>query len=160
MEIQKMSKPGFIRRFMRLRREAGQKGFTLLEVLVVSSIIGILAAIAIPSLAGSRKSAYQSACLHALRAITDAEEMFFRDNTRYTDNWSELDNYLPRAYSGYRGKFFFVENYSLYFEANSNYQRYTCFAFPIETGLRLGTFLVTDEGIPETPKEDGSWEPA
>ncbi len=155
-----MKKPGLLRRFMRLRREPGRKGFTLLEVLVVSSIIGILAAIAIPSLAGAKKSAYQSACLKALRSITDAEEMHFRDNTCYTDRWSELDDYLPSAYSGFRGKYFFVENYSLYFEANSNFQRYTCFAYPLGTGLRLSTFLITDEGIPETPKPDGVWEPA
>ena len=62
--------------------------------------------------------------------------------------------------SCWRGKYFFVENYSLYFEANSNFQRYTCFAYPLGTGLRLSTFLITDEGIPETPKPDGVWEPA
>lgn len=124
------------------------KGFTLIEVLVVASIIGILAAIAIPSLAGSRRSAYQAACIKALRSLTDAEEMYYRDNFSYTDSWTALDDYLPSAYSGWGRKAFFVQNYSLSISTSMSGQRYTVFAYPIDASLRLNTFAIREDAIP------------
>jgi prepilin-type N-terminal cleavage/methylation domain-containing protein len=129
-------------------REPGSRGFTLIEVLVVASIIGILAAMAIPTLAGSRKSALQSACLKALRSITDAEEMHYRDNFTYTGVWTELDDYLPNAFSGWGRKHFFVENYSLSFKTSFSNQRYTVYAYPIDRSLNLNTFVIMDDAIP------------
>ncbi len=128
--------------------EEKSRGFTLIEVLVVASIIGILAAIAIPSLAGSRRSALEAACVKSLRSLTDAEEMHYRDNFAYTDSWTKLDDYLPSAYSGWARKHFFIQNYSLSFVTHNSNQRYTVFAWPTDQSLRLNTFVIMDDAIP------------
>lgn len=124
-----------------------QRGFTLLELLVVSSIIGILAAIAIPSLNGSRRSALEAACIKSMKSLADAEEMFFNRNQRYTADWGEVSRFLPRAYSGLANKRYFIQSYSLDFQNAGNSQTYTIYAYPARSALRLNTFVINQEGI-------------
>ena len=71
--------------FSWLRKHRNQKGFTLIELMIVIAIIGILAAIAIPQFASYRAKSYNTASVSDVRNMRTDLEAFYAE-------WDEYPN--------------------------------------------------------------------
>ena len=67
-----------------------QKGFSLIELLIVVAIILIIAAIAIPNLLRARIAANQSSAAASVRTINTAEVSYFTNNNVYAPTLGAL----------------------------------------------------------------------
>ncbi len=76
-----------------------QKGFTLIEMLVVVAIIGILSSVILVGLTGTRKQGRDTRRIADLRQVQTGLELYFNKNGAFPDpgNWTSLSTALTGA---------------------------------------------------------------
>ena len=140
-----------------------QKGFSLVELLVVVIIIAIIAAIAIPNLLASRRAANEASAVSSLRSIHSAEATYQATsgaNTAYgtlaeLNTAGLIDSVLSAATASATPKsgYFFTES------TVSGGSSYCVVADPVTQGLSgtgVRNFAVSGDGVIYQSSADGT----
>ena len=125
-----------------------QRGFTLIEVMIVVAIIGVIASIAYPSYQESVAKGRRASAKSVLSEAQTWMERFYSENYRYDKNLQDvaLDNaaVFPAFFSTAPkpGDGPASHNITITFTATA----YTITAVPIRAGDRCGTYSITNRG--------------
>ena len=127
-----------------MRSSRADGGFTLIELLIVVAIIGIIAAVAIPSLLRARVSSNEAATVGDIRSVISAEAAYHSANGGF---YGTLDCLLVPSGAGCipaysTGAPTFIDSQMASFDPKSGYDR-SFFTLPVPGGLGCYVYQTT-----------------
>jgi len=109
-------------------RRCRVRGFTLVELMIVVVIIAVIAAITVPNLLSSKKTANQSSAIGNLRNLATAQETYATThNSRYADSFDDI-NFLTNAANT---KQVIRAGYNYYLVVNDTYTDWYAYALAV-----------------------------
>ena len=127
-----------------------ERGFTLVEIMIVVAIIALLAAIAIPNVLRGRATANETAAVGSLRALLSSLEMYRSVNNAYPTNWSSMGVAVPPFYpqpftSQTSNLAQTVQGYTYAYTGAAS--QYTLTAVPSAANIGSRQFLTNESGL-------------
>lgn len=135
-----------------MSKNSTPKGFSLIELLLVVVIVGLLAAIAIPSLLKSKEAAERASVISLLRTIHTYQTSYMFHNGRF-GRLDEINNETEGTLGTTRSRRVII---------NGNYRyrltpvgkrrlktRYTIIAYKMENRRRYPAFIMDQSGVIE-----------
>ena len=77
-------------------KNSGERGFSLIELLIVVVIIGVIAALAVPALQKGIRAAENGNTFATMRTISSTQGMYYSQNSRF-GRLSEVNNLLSSS---------------------------------------------------------------
>jgi type IV pilus assembly protein PilA len=122
-----------------------EKGFSLVELLVVVIIIAIVAAIAIPNLLASRKAANEASAANSMRTIHSAEVTNYANTGTYnTMTFLSTAGLLDPSFTG---NTFQKSGYNIAQSYNAGNNTYCASASNISTSTGTSGFAINQDGV-------------
>ncbi len=79
-----------------LSQQNNEKGFTLIELIVVIAVLGMIASIAIPKVGNITSRAREQADASNIQILQSAVERYNAENGDYPDEPDDLDGYIDK----------------------------------------------------------------
>ncbi|HFV9293247.1 TPA: type II secretion system major pseudopilin GspG [Serratia fonticola] len=136
-------------------RQQRQRGFTLLEIMVVIVILGILASLVVPNLMGNKEKADHQKVVSDIVALESALDMYKLDNSRYPTTEQGLQALVTKPSAQPEPRSYPQGGYIRRLPQDpwgADYQLLS----PGQHG-QLDVFSYGPDGIPDTEDDIGSW---
>lgn len=136
-------------------RQQRQRGFTLLEIMVVIVILGILASLVVPNLMGNKDKADHQKVVSDLVALESALDMYKLDNSRYPTTEQGLQALVSKPSAQPEPRNYPQDGYIRRLPQDpwgADYQLLS----PGQHG-QLDIFSYGPDGMPDTEDDIGNW---